>query len=123
MKKSLSLLFDLFVIGSVYAAEPDSLLLVEKSFRNPTFDKDNCTCKGKNLYGKVKVVSSGADFRVQVVDTWEDIDVKVVNEWADSCGKWKFVDENSSWYDFTIEYVSSYPDFKIKFVNTWAGTK
>ena len=123
MKKLVSLLFVLFAVASVYAAEPDSLLLAGDSFRNPTFNKDDCTCEGKKLYGKVKVVNSGADFKVQVVDTWEDLDVKIVTEWADSCGEWKFVDEKSSWYDFTIEYVSSYPDFKVKFVNTWAGTK
>ena len=120
MKKLVSLLFVLFAVAFVYAAEPDSLLLAGDSFRNPTFNKDDCTCEGKRLYGKVKVVNSGADFKVQVVDTWEDLDVKIVTEWADSCGEWKFVD---TWYDFTIEYVSSYPDFKVKFVDTWAGTK
>lgn len=122
MKKLFSFLLILFVGFTVYAAEPDSLLLASNSSSEP-IDKEHCTCKGIPLYGKVKVVSSGADFKVQVVDTWEDLDVVVVTEWADSCGKWKFVDEKTSWYDFTIEYVSSWPDFKVKFVNTWAGTK
>lgn len=123
MKKILSVLFVMSAMVSANAIEPDSLLIAGNSYRNPSFNKEDCTCEGKRLYGKVKVVSSGADFKVQVVDTWQDLDVKVVTEWADSCGKWKFVDENTSWYDFSIEYVSSYPDFKVKFVNTWAGTK
>ena len=58
MKKLLSFLFVLFVLGSVYAAEPDSLLLVDNSFRNP-INEENCSFKDIPLHGNVKVVVTG----------------------------------------------------------------
>ncbi len=120
MKKLVSLLFVLFAVASVYAAEPDSLLLAGDSFRNPTFNKDDCTCEGKKLYGKVKVVNSGADFDVRVVDSFADLDVKVVSSFADECGEWEFVD---SFPDFTIRFVDSFSDFDIRFVGSFPGVR
>lgn len=109
----LSLLIVLF--GSfLYAAEPDSVLV-----KSDTASED-CTCKGIKLYGRVKIVSSGADLKVKVVDSWQDISVKVVDNWADECGKWKFVD---SWPDFTIQIVDSWEDLRVRFVDSWPGMK
>ena len=119
MKKLVSLLFVLFALASVYAAEPDSLLLAGNSASRP-IDRDYCTCKGKKLYGKVKVVNSGADFDVRVVDSFADLDVKVVSSSADECGEWEFVD---SFPDFTIRFVDSFSDFDIRFVGSFPGVR
>lgn len=71
----------------------------------------NCTFNGIPLYGKVKVVSSFADFKVKQVSSFEDLKVDVVSSFANSCGKWQFVD---SFPDFTIEFVDAFEDFSIK---------
>jgi hypothetical protein len=74
--------------------------------------------KGKNLYGRVKIVQSGADFKVQVVKSFPDLKVQVVERFPDKLGKWQFV-ENSP--DFTIQYVDVFPDLKIQFVTAFPG--
>jgi len=75
------------------------------------FDKKSCTCKGKKLQGKVKVVTAFPDFKVKVVDAFPDMEVKVRSSFADKCGEWIFVD---AFPDFTIQYVNAFPDFTIK---------
>ena len=75
------------------------------------FDKNTCTCKGKKLQGKVKVVTAFPDFNVKVVDAFPDLNVKVRTAFADRCGEWIFVD---AFPDFTIQYVDAFPDFSIK---------
>jgi hypothetical protein len=97
-------------------AEPQELLAYR--FQNPV--SSDCTCKGKKLYGKVKVVTVFADFDVEVVESFPDLDVQKVNVFANKCGKWQFVDV---FPDFTIRYVKSSPDFKIRFVNSFPGVK
>lgn len=77
-----------------------------------------CTCKGHDLWGKVKVVNSFPDIKVQVVNSFPDIKVQVVDSFPDKCGKWKFVD---SFPDFKIQFVDSFPDLKIQFVNSFPG--
>ena len=81
---------------------------VNTSVNSEPINKENCTCKGKRLYGKVKIVDSYPDFTVKVVDSYPDLKVKIVNSYPDVCGKWKFVD---SYPDFTIKYVDSYPGY------------
>ncbi|MCK9303507.1 MAG: hypothetical protein PHU62_10070 [Bacteroidales bacterium] len=87
---------------------------------DPVFDKENCTCNGIPLYGKVRVVESvWADFDVEVTESvWSDLKVKKVTSFPNKCGEWQFVD---GFPDFTIRYVKSNPDFTIKFVDTWPG--
>ena len=114
--KRLIFSFLIVLLGSfLYAAEPDSVF----ASTNP-INKDSCTCKGIKLYGKVKIVSSGADLKVKVVDNWQDISVKVVDNWADECGEWKFVD---NWPDFTIQFVDNWEDLKVRFVDNWPGMR
>ena len=111
------LLLSLVIVLSgsfLYAAEVDSV------FVNSDTIHEDCTCKGIKLYGKVKIVSHGADLKVKVVDNWQDINVKVVDHWADKCGKWKFVD---SWPDFTIQIVDHWEDLKVRFVDNWPGMR
>lgn len=78
----------------------------------------DCTCKGHNLWGKVKVVTSFPDIKVKVVTSFPDIKVKVVDSFPDECGKWKFVD---SFPDFKIQFVDSFADIKVKFVDSFPG--
>lgn len=120
MKKIICTLFVWFVAATVFAVEPDSLLLTGNSSRNPTFDEGNCTCKGIPLYGKVKVVESFADFDVRVVEAFSDLDVQVVTAFPNECGKWEFVD---AFPDFTIRYVEAFSDFDIRFVEAFPGVK
>ena len=107
MKKLVSLLFVLFAVASVYAAEPDSLLLAGDALRHPTFDMDNCTCKNIPLFGKVEVKSSCADFKVEVVDMCPR-----------RCGQWEFVTGGA---DFSVEFVTSAADFTIEYVTSCPG--
>ncbi len=86
---------------------------------NSNFNKEDCTCNGIPLKGKVKIVTSYADFEVKVVDSYADMKVKTVSSYPDNCGEWEFVD---SYPDFTIKFVDSYPDFTIKFVDSYPGT-
>ena len=118
MKKLLSLLFVLFAVASVYAAEPDSLLLAGDALRHPTFDMDNCTCKNIPLFGKVEVKSSCADFKVEVVTSYADLRVEVVDMCPRRCGQWEFVTGGA---DFSVEFVTSCADFKIEYVTSCPG--
>ena len=44
---------------------------------HPTFDKENCTCKGIPLYGKVKVMdNSFADFDVRITNGFPDLSIQ-----------------------------------------------
>ena len=117
MKKLLSLLFVLFAVVSVYAAEPDSLLLAGKSASEP-INKGNCTCKGIPLYGRVEVVTSGADFKVEVVTIGADLQVEPVTIGANRCGQWEFVTIGA---DFKVEFVTIGADFKIEYVTIGPG--
>ena len=117
MKKLFSFLFVLIAWFTVYAAEHDSLLLAEKSISEP-IDRDDCTCKGIPLHGKIKIVNCCADFKVEIVNCCADIDVEVVNCCGDRCGQWQFVNSGE---DFTIEIVNCCGDFKARFVNCCAG--
>jgi hypothetical protein len=86
----------------------------------PIIDKENCTCNGKKLYGRVKVVDNFPDFEVKIVKSFSDLDVKVVDNFPDECGKWQFVE---SFPDFTVKFVNSFPDFEVKYVNSFPGAK
>ena len=79
---------------------------------------EDCTFKGKKLYGKVKYVNSFPDFKIKIVQSFPDLKVKMVESFPDSCGKWKVVE---SFPDFTVQFVDSFPDFTIKYENSFPG--
>ena len=86
---------------------------------DPTFDKENCTCKEIPLYGKVRVMDNAfADFDVKIVEAFPDINVQKVEVAASECGQWQFVEYGE---DFTIRYVEAFPDFSIRFVPAFPG--
>jgi hypothetical protein len=85
----------------------------------PTFDKEDCTCKEIPLYGKVRVIDNPyADFDVKIVEVFPDINVQKVEVAASECGQWQFVEYGE---DFTIRYVDVFPDFSIRFVTVFPG--
>ncbi len=93
---------------------------VKQAAENP-IDKENCTYKGIPLYGKVKVVNSGADFKVFVTNvTLQDVlEVQTVTCGAFRCGQWQFVNAGQ---DFTIQYVHrGSEDFQVRFVSSGPG--
>jgi hypothetical protein len=71
-----------------------------------------CTFKGKKLYGKAKVVSSNADFKVKIVNSNEDISIIQTPGEPNECGEWKFVEYSE---DFKIQIVTSGEDFTIRY--------
>ena len=77
-----------------------------------------CSVNGKQLKGKVQVVTSFPDVKVQVVSSFPDINVKKVSSSPSSCGEWQFV---SSQPDFKVQFVTSFPDIKVKYVNSSPG--
>ncbi len=107
----ISLLFPLII-----AVTPIDSTLINQ---DPVFDKKNCTCNGIPLYGKVKIVKIGEDFKVREVIIGEDIKVKKVDISPDECGEWKFVEIDE---DFKVRFVEIGEDFKIRFVDISPGT-
>jgi len=77
-----------------------------------------CTFNGKNLYGRVKIVSYFPDVTVKEASYFADLRVQKVDMFASSCGRWQFVD---SFPDFTIKFVDYFPDITIKFVDMFPG--
>ena len=107
----ISLLFPLMM-----AVTPIDSTLINQ---DPVFDKKNCTCNGTPLYGKVKIVEIGEDFKVRIVNISEDLKVEIVNISPYECGKWEFVEISE---DFKVRFVEIGEDFKIRFVDISPGT-
>lgn len=89
------------------------------SFITPTsVVSDDCTFKGKKLYGKIKFVESFPDVKIQFVESFPDLKVKFVDSFADDCGEWNVVE---SFPDLKVQIVSSFPDVKVKVVDSFPG--
>nr|WP_198931493.1 hypothetical protein [Desertifilum tharense] len=99
------------VVSSIAFSQPTS------SHENP-FDRENCTYKGRPLYGKVQKVERFADLKVQVVTAFPDLKVQQVNAFPDRCGQWQWVD---AFPDFTAQTVEAFADLKIQYVNAFPG--
>ncbi len=76
--------------------------------------------KGKycHVYGKIKIVEYGEDYKVKGVSYGEDLKVKRVNYGEGKVGKWKIVKYGE---DFKIKYVDYGQHFKVKFVDYGEG--
>lgn len=70
------------------------------------------------IYGKIKIVDYGEDYKVKIVDYGEDLKVKWVDYGEDYKGKWKKVDYGEK---FKIKWVDYGEDFKIKEVTYGEG--
>ncbi|QKX05456.1 hypothetical protein HN014_11200 [Aquimarina sp. TRL1] len=79
---------------------------------------DDCTFKGKKLYGRVKLVeyASEADIKVKIVNSFPDLKVQFVGSFSDECGQWKIVDSNE---DLKVYITESFPDIKIQAVTSF----
>ena len=75
-------------------------LLFRTGIFSGNIDRETCTLNGKRLYGKVKAVSSTADFRVEVVNHIADV-----------------------LHDFTVEFAGAIFDFKTELVNMFPGAQ
>ena len=95
-------------------------VFVLSSFINEDNTKDsemsgNPACE---IYGKIKFVDYGEDYKVKKVDYGEDVKIKWVDYGEDNKGKWKEVDYGE---DFKIKWVDYGEDFKIKIVDYGEG--
>jgi len=70
-------------------------------------------CKWKHVYGKIRIVEYGEDFKVQQCKLGEDLCVKLVDSGATRIGLWQIVEYGE---DFKIRLVKYNPDFKIRVV-------
>lgn len=75
------------------------------------------------LYGRIKVVDSGADFTVYVVQSGEDLRVRAVSDptAARQPGRWYFVKDFGQ--DYTVKFVSygGDADLRVRFVDSGEG--
>jgi len=94
------------------------------SAEDVTIDRQDCqVIKGDKtypLYGKVKIVEYGEDFKVELVEYGEDLDVKVVEYGADDCGEVKLVEYGQ---DVKVRVVEYNADLKVKIVKYSPGLK
>lgn len=74
--------------------------------------------KGCHVYGKIKFVDYGEDYKVKFVDYGEDLKIKYVDYGEDDQGKWKTVDYGE---DYKIKIVDYGEDFKVKEVDYGEG--
>lgn len=78
-----------------------------------------CTFAAKPpLFGRVKVVTAHADYKVRVVTSFQDLNVKKVTSTPTNAGEWQFVDDFA---DFTIQFVDAFEDFTICYVTSFPG--
>ena len=112
----LSFLFSVLMFAGYAAANPTDTLKTA----DPGLDKEKCTFNGKPLYGKVKIVDVGADFKVKEVEYIPNLKVLRVEAFPDRCGRWQFVEDNE-FSDFTIQFTDGCPDFTIQFVEAFPG--
>ncbi len=90
------------------------------SFQSETNESDvkstgNTACE---VYGKIKIVTYGEDYKVKKVDYGEDVKVKWVDYGEDDQGEWKEVTYGE---DFKIKWVDYGEDFSIKIVTYGEG--
>lgn len=73
----------------------------------------NCTFNDVKIYGRVRVVEYGADFKVKIVDRDEYLSVKLVTtESPNDCGYWQMVNSSEN---FTVQFVEYGEDFTIRY--------
>lgn len=81
-----------------------------------TLDSEgNTACE---VYGKIKFVDYGEDYKVKFVDYGQDVKIKMVDYGENSKGKWKEVDYGQK---YKIKKVDYGEDFKVKLVDYGEG--
>jgi len=74
--------------------------------------------KGCHVYGKIKFVDYGEDYKVEFVSYGENLKIKYVDYFADSPGEWEIVDYGE---DYKIKVVDYGEDYKVKEVSYGEG--
>jgi len=83
-----------------------------------SFSTTDNSGKGCDVYGKIKLVDYGQDYKVKYVDYGEDVKIKFVDYGEDNKGKWKIVDYGEK---YKIKIVDYGEDFKVKRVDYGEG--
>ena len=74
----------------------------------------------RRLYGKIRVVGIGEDYKVRSVGIGEDLRVRVVDLGANSPGLWEFVDIGE---DYKVRFVDIGEDITVRFVGIGEGPR
>jgi len=74
--------------------------------------------RGCHVYGKVKFVEYGENYKIKFVSFGEDLNIKYVNYGAGSSGEWQVVEFGE---DYKIKIVEFGEDFKVKVVSFGEG--
>jgi len=78
----------------------------------------NSSGKYCHVFGNIKFVDYGEDYKVKIVNYGEDLKVKYLDWGMDSSGEWKAVEYGQ---DYKIKIVDYGEDFKIKIVDYGQG--
>ena len=84
----------------------------------PAHPNNDSAVRGCHLYGKIKIVEYGEDYKVKFVDYGEDLKIKYVDYGEDEQGKWKLVDYGEN---YKIKIVDYGEDYKVKDVDYGEG--
>jgi hypothetical protein len=71
-----------------------------------------------NVYGSIKFVDFGEDYKVKFVDFGEDIKIKYVNFGANKSGQWRIVNFGEN---YKLKQVAFGEDFRVKIVGFGEG--
>jgi len=80
----------------------------------------DCTFKGKQLWGRVQFVTSGADLKIDIVSLGADLRVMEVSSLPNACGKWQTV---TAVPDLRVQIDTIAPDLKIEYVTDLPGVR
>jgi len=84
----------------------------------PNSSSSNSNTKGCHVYGNIKFVQFGEDYKIKFVNYGENLKIKYVSYGADSPGAWKVVKYGE---DFKVKIVKYGEDFKVKEVTYGQG--
>ena len=90
----------------------------ESDYSSPSMSFGTGGNKGCNIYGKIKFVEFGEDYKVRFVDYGESLKVKYVEYGEYSKGNWKMVEFGE---DYKLKIVSYGEDFTVKTVSYGQG--
>ena len=95
---------------------------LEKSISNSnsssTVEFDSGQPKGCHIFGKIKFVQFGGDYKVRMVGMSPNLKVKYVSYGASTQGNWQIVDFGE---DYKIELVQAGEDFSVQIVDFGQG--
>ena len=84
----------------------------------PNLGGGSSSSKGCHVYGKVRFVEYGEDYKVRFVSFGEDLKINYVDLLASSSGQWKVVEYGE---DYKIRIVNYGEDFKVREVSFGEG--